>query len=760
MAKKEHLDIIKQGVIVWNKWKGNNPEEKPDFSDANLCVLNLSYANFSQASFWEANLNKAKLWGVNFSGANLCFADLGGTNLSRANLRGADLTSADLNGADLRKADLSNAKLWGANLSRANLSRANLSRADLSEANLSHANLNYTNARGANFNDAKLVKANLSHTDISHADLSNTDISESLVEWSTFGNVDLSMVKGAETVQHLGPSVIGIDTTYRSRGNISNIFLRGTGVPDNFITYMALLSGQPIRFYSCFIRYSAEDEKFARLLNADLHKKGVRCWLSESGKMTSFQKTGPFRIPNSALLMVLSESSVTSGWVVKEMKAIFEDERNFEKIMLFPICLDAAVMNTKQKWTENIPPTRHISDFSHWNNTDAYQASLNRLLCEILDTFPEEKRKTEPLPEKKTAPFVPMRGIGMMNFPQAVYKIIGENGCPLLYKLGDELKLSEKSVSFPRDKSVCLILIEDIMEVHIKYEHTGSVGGYSFKCSGCTGSIRLKYRELISVKAFERTPDDTSALVSLLGNFSMFQSLDIHDVRYLVSFLKLKQYAKDEIVIKKGEPGENLFIIVSGRIEVLGEGGISIAVMGRGEVFGEMSLLSGNPVGATVKATEPVTVLYLTGEDFKKVLNKFQSLQMYFTRLLARRLVEIHDVRAEEFASGMVGKLSEMPPSELFQTLNINQKTGSLTLKLPKGSASLAFREGNLVRAEYCEKEGKEAFYEMLKEKEGRFKFTPGLSPDDIEAEELEDFMWLLMEGTRKIDEKADEDDS
>ncbi len=756
MAKKEHLDIIKQGVIVWNKWKGNNPEEMPDFSGANLCVSNLSYANFSQASFWEANLNKSKLWGVNFSRADLCFADLGGSNLSRANLRGADLTNADLSGADLRKADLRNSKLWGANLSRANLSRANLSRTDISEANLSHANLSYVNARGANFNDAKLVRANLSHADLSHAEFTNTDISEALVEWTTFGDVDLSMLKGLDTVQHFGPSVIGIDTTYRSRGNISDVFLRGTGVPDNFISYMALLAGQPIRFYSCFIRYLVEDKKFARQLYADLYKKGVRCWLSELGKATLFKKTESFQIQNSALLLVLSESSISSSQVVKEMKNAFEEEGKRKKIMLFPICLDAAVMNTKQKWTENIPPTRHIGDFSRWNDADAYQASLNRLLCEILDTFPEEKRKTEPQLEKKAVPFVPMRGIGMMNFPEAAYKIIGENDCPL-YKLGDELKLSGKSVLFPRDKSVCLILIEDIMEVHIKYEHTGNAGGYSFKCSGCTGSIRLKYRELISSKTFERTPDDTGALVSLLGNFSMFQSLDIHDIRYLVSFLKLKQYAKNEIIIKKGEPGENLFIIVSGRIEVLGEGGISIAIMGRGEVFGEMSLLSGNPVGATVKATEPVTVLYLTGKDFKKVLSKFQSLQMYFTRLLARRLVEIHDVRAEEFASGMVGKLSEMPPSELFQTFNINQKTGVLTLKLAKGSASLAFREGNLVRAEYCEDEGKEAFYEMLRETEGRFKFTPGLSSDDMEAEELEDFMWLLMEGTRKIDEKADD---
>ncbi|MDM8550488.1 pentapeptide repeat-containing protein [Desulfobacterales bacterium HSG2] len=756
MAKKEHLDLIKQGVNAWNKWKANNPGERPDFSDANLCVSNLSYANFSQANFWEANLNKAKLWGVNFSGADLCFTDLSGTNMSRVNLRGANLTSADLSGADLRKADLRNAKLWGTNLSRTNLTKANLSRADLTEADLSQANLSQANCRGTNFNDTKLLKVKISHTDLSHADFSNADLSNAVVEWSTFGNVDLSMLKGLDTVRHSGPSVIGIDTTYRSRGNIPVPFLRGSGVPDNFINYMALLAGQPIRFYSCFISYAAEDRKFAQKLHADLRKKDVRCWLSGFGKVSSFEKAEPFRIPNSAVLLILSKNSITGDRIKKEIKAAYEEEVRRKKTLLFPLCLDSAAMDAKQEWGANLPP-RHIGDFSRWEDPDAYKKSLGQLLREISGSFPKEKGKEESKPARKPPPPAPQRRIGAINFPEATYKIIGENDCPLFYKLGDELKLSGKSVLFPRDKSSCLILVEDIMEVHTKYESMGGSTGYAFKCSGCTGTIRLKYRELFGPETVKKPSEDTAALVSLLSNFSMFQSLDGDDIAYLITFLNFKQFSKDQIIMKKGEPGENLFIIVSGNIEVVGEGGISIAIMGRGEVFGEMSLLSGNPVGATIKAIEPVTLLYLNGKDFRKILNKFPSLQMFFTRLLANRLAEIHDVRSEEFASGMVGKLSEMPPSELFQTLNINQKTGVLTLKLPKGNAFLAFREGDLVRAEYSEKDGREAFYDMLKETEGRFKFTPGLSPEDMDADELEDFMWLLMEGTRKIDEEMND---
>ena len=60
----------------------------------------------------------------------------------------------------------------------------------------------------------------------------------------------------------------GIDTIYRSRGQIPESFLRGAGVPDSFITYAKSLVGKPIEFYSCFISYSTADHAFAERLHA------------------------------------------------------------------------------------------------------------------------------------------------------------------------------------------------------------------------------------------------------------------------------------------------------------------------------------------------------------------------------------------------------------------------------------------------------------------------------------------------------------
>src|SRR4030095_11378244 len=103
------------------------------------------------------------------------------------------------------------------------------------------------------------------------ADLSGTNLSQAAVGHTAFGDVDLSLVLGLESVEHLAPSSIGIDTIYTSKGQIPEIFLRNAGLPEPFIVQMKALVGamEPIQFYSCFISYSRTDEDFAERLHGD-----------------------------------------------------------------------------------------------------------------------------------------------------------------------------------------------------------------------------------------------------------------------------------------------------------------------------------------------------------------------------------------------------------------------------------------------------------------------------------------------------------
>jgi hypothetical protein len=331
MANKAHLTQLMQGVEAWNQWREAHPRIKPDLSEAYLIEANLTRANLDE------------------------------TILREANLTGATLREAILTGA--------------------NLVRATLRRADLREAILAEANLYQANLRGADFQGADFRGADLTNTALAGADFTNAHVG-----FTTLGFVNLGMTRGLNTMRHEGPSIIDINTFYLSEGNIPEVFLRGTGVPEDFITYIKSLVGRPFQYYSCFISYSSRDEALAQCLHADLQDKGVRCWFAPDDLKIGDEFRS--RIDESIqvydrLLLILSEHSVQSRWVQKEVETAFEKESKENRIVLFPIRIDDAVMQSAVGWAADIRRQRHIGDFRQWKDHDAYQHALNRLLRDL-----------------------------------------------------------------------------------------------------------------------------------------------------------------------------------------------------------------------------------------------------------------------------------------------------------------------------------------------------------------------------------------
>jgi hypothetical protein len=351
MANEEHLAILKQGVETWNKWREANQNLVPDLREADLSGKNLIEANLYQAILIAAALQKA--------------------NLEKANLIGADLRDASLSKADIRDANLNEAKLIGALLVETDLRGANLSRTDL---------------RNANLRGARLGKADLINADLSRADLTKAALNESVFGDTNLGNIDLSEAIGLEEVIHRAPSTIGIDSLYMSKGKIPEIFLRGCGVPENLITFMHSLVDQAIEFYSCFISYSSKNDDFAKRLHADLQSKGVRVWFAPEdlkiGDKFRSRIDEAIRVYDK-LLLVLSEHSIKSDWVEKEVETAFEKERQQKRTMLFPVRLDDSVMETDQAWAADIRLTRHIGDMCGWKDHDSYQVAFERLLRDL-----------------------------------------------------------------------------------------------------------------------------------------------------------------------------------------------------------------------------------------------------------------------------------------------------------------------------------------------------------------------------------------
>jgi TIR domain/Pentapeptide repeats (8 copies) len=352
MANPEHLEILKRGVEAWNEWRDENWVvqflDEPDLSCADLRDIDLLGANFSEA---------------NLSGANLNGVSLRNINLIRANLIRANLTCVDLSFANLISTEL-----FGANFNRAALFKTLISDSDLTGTDFSDANLDGTVFEG----------------DI----LVNADFSKAVMNRSMFVGVDISEVKNLESVIHFGPSSIDIDTIYKSRGNIPEKFLRGCGVPESFIVQIPALvaSIQPIQFYSCFISYSSKDEEFAERLYADLQNKGVRCWFAPEdlkiGERFRVRIDESIRLYDK-LLLVLSENSVSSQWVEKEVETAFEKEDEQKKTVLFPLRLDDSVLEIKTGWAADVRRSRHIGDFTDWKNHDSYRKAFERLMRDL-----------------------------------------------------------------------------------------------------------------------------------------------------------------------------------------------------------------------------------------------------------------------------------------------------------------------------------------------------------------------------------------
>ncbi len=80
------------------------------------------------------------------------------------------------------------------------------------------------------------------------------------------------------------------------------------------------------------------------------------------------------------LLLILSEKSIASEWVETEVEAAFDKERMKDELVLFPIRIDDAVMDSDQPWAAKIRRARHIGDFTDWKDHDKYNESFDRLI--------------------------------------------------------------------------------------------------------------------------------------------------------------------------------------------------------------------------------------------------------------------------------------------------------------------------------------------------------------------------------------------
>ena len=140
--------------------------------------------------------------------------------------------------------------------------------------------------------------------------------------------------------------------------------------------------------------------------------------------------------------------------------------------------------------------------------------------------------------------------------------------------------------------------------------------------------------------AFERLADDL-LVTRLLKQASPFSKLDGERLRRLADRLERLEVSTGDTIIRRGEAGEECYVLRSGRVQVLA-GGVqggehNLATLGPGSLFGEAALLTGEPRNATVKAVEPCTLLVLRRTDLLEVLGEDRQTREQMLELVRMR---------------------------------------------------------------------------------------------------------------------------
>lgn len=135
-----------------------------------------------------------------------------------------------------------------------------------------------------------------------------------------------------------------------------------------------------------------------------------------------------------------------------------------------------------------------------------------------------------------------------------------------------------------------------------------------------------------------------TSIVDTLRSVVLFKTLPRETLEALAAATIERSYAAGTTIIRRGEPGDGLYIVVAGLVQVVGEDEVDgpvLAVLGPGEAFGELSLLDGKPRSASVIAAWSARCFFLSREAFLAHLEQHPDTARALLLVLAARLREM-----------------------------------------------------------------------------------------------------------------------
>jgi len=135
--------------------------------------------------------------------------------------------------------------------------------------------------------------------------------------------------------------------------------------------------------------------------------------------------------------------------------------------------------------------------------------------------------------------------------------------------------------------------------------------------------------------------------ILLLREVPMFSRLSPEDLEQIAEFAQEQLFPAESMICREGDPGDSLFIIVSGKVRVIKESEDDtqtvLAIRGNGEFVGEMAILESSKRSATLQADGDVRMLVLDGDSFKAILRDRPEVAISVLQHMSHRVRELNE---------------------------------------------------------------------------------------------------------------------
>jgi small-conductance mechanosensitive channel/CRP-like cAMP-binding protein len=161
-----------------------------------------------------------------------------------------------------------------------------------------------------------------------------------------------------------------------------------------------------------------------------------------------------------------------------------------------------------------------------------------------------------------------------------------------------------------------------------------------------------------------RTDRHIAAAAARLATIDLFAPLSEAERQTLSAAAEEQLFAAGEAVVRQDAPGDSMFVVLAGRVRVtLEPSNQEVAVIGDGGFFGEMSMLTGDPRTATVRALDDAHLLEIEAADFRQLAIANPGLIEQVGRVVAQRRIGLAEAQSTAAASATAA--TQIPKSLL-----------------------------------------------------------------------------------------------